>query len=276
MITYIFLGILAACVGSFLNVVIYRYPKMLERDWKFACQEYLNIKPSSETASMNLCLPRSFCPQCQQTIPIWWNIPIMSYCLLRGKCRFCQQSISPQYPIVEMLSLVLSLLAAYHFGWTITLIPALGIIWLLIPLFFIDLQTQLLPDSLNYSLLWLGLLANTQACFAPLSSAVYGAVIAYLFLWILSHIFWICTKKQGLGGGDLKLLAALGACFGWQLLPFLLLCSAVTGLLGGGLYLLRTKQNKDTPFAFGPYLCVAGCIALFAKEEILFWYFGGM
>jgi leader peptidase (prepilin peptidase) / N-methyltransferase len=267
----IFLGITALLVGSFLNVLIYRLPRMLETEWRSECQVLLNPnKPHpQQSTTFNLFLPRSSCPHCQKTIPFWHNIPVISFLLLKGRCCFCQQAISWQYPLVESASLILSLIAALHFGFSLTLIYALFFIWILIALASIDLHHQLLPDNLTLSLLWLGLLANTEQLFTTLPDAVFGAIAGYLILWLAMKLFYLCTKKVGMGNGDFKLLAAFGAWFGWALLPFILLTASVTGAVMGIIYLKSTKQSKETPIPFGPFLCLSGLFVLFFREIII-------
>ncbi len=257
-------------VGSFLNVVIYRLPRMLEYAWRAECA--LLIHPDSKETTkppvFNLCLPRSSCPKCNQIIPWWHNIPLLSYLILRGRCTSCQSPISLQYPLVELLSLAFSLIAFWYFGPSFTCLFALIFLWILICLTAIDLQHQLLPDSLTLSLLWLGLLANTTARFTPLQSAVFGAVLGYGILWLVMKVFYFLTGKLGMGHGDFKLLAALGAWFGFSMLPALLLISSVLGAIAGIIYLKCTKQSKETPIPFGPFLCLAGFFVLFFHQTL--------
>lgn len=265
----ILLGIFSLLVGSFLNVVIYRLPIMLKAEWKKECEALLTPKKITKTKAFNLWFPRSHCPQCQKTIPFWHNIPVLSFILLKARCVFCKQPIAWQYPFIEALTLVLSLCAAIHFGFTPALGFALLLIWGLISLTSIDLKHQLLPDSLTLGLLWLGLLANTQALFTPLPDAVFGAVAGYLTLWLVMKLFYYATGKIGMGHGDFKLLAAFGAWFGWMLLPAILLLSSVLGAIAGLVYLKKTKQSKETPIPFGPFLCLAGFITLFWGQAML-------
>lgn len=263
-IYWIILGIVALLVGSFLNLLIYRLPKILNAEWRHECTRLLHPEqPIPPQVQLNLWLPRSFCPQCKNTIPFWHNIPILSFILLKGRCCFCSTSISMQYPLVELTSLILALSAGMYFGFTLNLIYALIFIWILIALSVIDLRHQLLPDSLTLGLLWIGLLANIESRFAPLESAVIGAITGYLMLWLAMKLFYLCTKRTGMGNGDFKLLAALGAWFGWMHLPEMLLFASLTGALVGGLYLIKTKQSKETPIPFGPFLCFAGLFVLF-------------
>lgn len=239
-------GLLGLLVGSFLNVVIYRLPLMMQAGFH-------PVK-----SPVNLCFPRSHCPQCHTKIAAWHNIPLISYLLLRGRCRACQQRISVMYPIVEGLSLLLSLYAAQHIADPLTLVFILLFIWMLICLSVIDLQHQLLPDCLTLGLLWLGLIANTQGLFTSLPNAVLSAVGAYLSLWILIQLFYLCTQKIGMGNGDFKLFAAFGAWFGWQALLPIILTASVIGSIVGVIYLQTQGKSKDTPIPFGPFLCLAG------------------
>jgi leader peptidase (prepilin peptidase) / N-methyltransferase len=264
-IYWIILGITALLVGSFLNLLIYRLPLMLNAEWRTECTLLLHPNQPAPAAQprFNLFLPRSLCPQCKNTIPFWHNIPILSFILLKGRCCFCSTSISIQYPLVELTSLILALAAGVYFGFNVSLGFALVFIWILIALFVIDLKHQLLPDSLTLGLLWVGLLANTQSYFTSLPEAVIGAITGYLMLWCAMNIFYLCTKKVGMGNGDFKLLAALGAWFGWVQLPLLLLSSSLMGAVVGIIYLKTTQQSKETPIPFGPFLCLSGLFVLF-------------
>ncbi|WP_133127339.1 prepilin peptidase [Legionella nagasakiensis] len=269
---YVFFAFFSLAVGSLLNVIIHRLPLMLHEEWASQCRSLLQLPDEAPIKKINLFFPRSFCPQCKNKIPFWHNIPLVSYCLLGGRCATCRQPISCRYPLVEALCLVLSLLAAWYFGFNITLIFALLFIWLLIVICFIDLQHQLIPDGLSLSLLWLGLIANIQALFTPLSVAVLSAAGAYLVLWLFIKLFYLLTGKIGMGQGDFKLFAAFGAWFGWIQLPFILLIASILGALTGLIYLKATRQTRDTPIPFGPFLCLAGLIALFHGNEIIRWY----
>ncbi|AHE67211.1 prepilin peptidase [Legionella oakridgensis] len=271
-VIYIFLALFSLAIGSLLNVIIHRLPLMLQMEWTSQCRNLLQLPDETPSKKINLFFPRSFCPQCKNKIPFWHNIPLVSYCFLRGRCATCQQSIPFRYPFVEALCLGLSLLAVWHFGFNLTLIFALLFIWLLIVICFIDLQHQLIPDSLSLSLLWLGLIANTQTLFTSLSVAVLSAAGAYLALWLFIKLFYLLTGKIGMGQGDFKLFAAFGAWFGWVQLPFILLLSSILGALTGLIYLKATRQTRDTPIPFGPFLCLAGLIALFYGDAIIRWY----
>ena len=265
------LGLFSLLVGSFLNVVICRLPQMLETSWQEECHAFLNktSPPSKKTSVFNLCFPRSFCPACNQTIPAWHNIPILSFLLLKGRSACCKKSISWQYPGVEFICLVLSVFAALHFGFSLHLLAALLFIWSLICLTVIDLKHQILPDSLTLGLLWLGLLVNIQGMITPLPDAVLGAALGYITLWLVMTGFYYITGKVGMGQGDFKLLAAFGAWFGWAELPLILFMASLLGALTGIIYLKTTQQSKETPIPFGPFLCFSGLIALFWGKTIL-------
>lgn len=260
-------ALLGLCVGSFLNVVIFRLPLMVERRWRKECAELLGQPPPPEER-FDLLFPSSRCPSCRAPIKPWHNIPILSYLWLRGRCASCGTPISPRYPVVEGLTALLSLLVALSFeGWALA--GALLFTWLLIALSFIDLDWKLLPDDLTLPGLWLGLLFNLKESFAPLESAVIGAVSGYLFLWLFYHLFRLATGKEGMGYGDFKLAAMLGAWLGWQKLPLVLLLSSLSGALLGSLLLLTGRLERDHPLPFGPFLAVAGWIALLWGERIV-------
>lgn len=268
---YTVIGSLSLLIGSLLNVFIYRLPRMLEAEFRADCCCLLNM-PNESATPMNLFLPRSFCPACKHTVRAQDNIPIISYLLLKGRCHYCQHTIPSRYPLVEALSCCLALFASWQLGINLTLLFALVFIWLLIVLFFIDLDYQLLPDNLTLSLLWLGLLANTQGLFVPLTTAVMSAMGAYLSLWLFIKIFYLITGKIGMGHGDFKLFAAFGAWFGWSLLPLILVFASLTGAVIGIIYLKIKRQAKDTPIAFGPFLCAGGLLALFWGKPFVQWY----
>lgn len=270
---YVALAILALVIGSFLNLLIYRLPKMLEYNFKRECAVFLK-KPIPKPLKINLFYPRSFCTVCKKTIPMISNIPLLSYCVQQGKCRSCKAHISFQYPLVEALTLILSLFAAWQFGFTTQLGFALLFIWMVLPLFFIDMKHYLLPDGLTLSLLWVGLIANTQGLFCDLPDAVYGAVVGYSVLFVVTKLFFLSTGKVGMGQGDLKLFAALGAWFGWFMLPLMLLIASVMGVLAGLFYLKSTGKSKDTPIPFGPFICLSGLLALYYGNTVLIWYLG--
>lgn len=270
--TYILLALFSLAIGSFLNVIIYRLPLMIQAEWKKECRQILNMSPELNE-KINLFFPRSFCPACKAMIPAIHNIPLLSYLFLGGRCRQCKHPISPRYPLVEIFSCLLALLAAWYFDFNLTLVFALLFIWFSISLFFIDLQHQLLPDSLTLGLLWLGLIANTQSLFTSLPDAVLSAACAYLSLWLFIQIFYLCTGKIGMGHGDFKLFAAFGAWFGWTQLPFILLFASLSGILIGIIYLkAKGKTTKNTPIPFGPFLCIAGLVSLFCGKFFINWY----
>ncbi|WP_323884401.1 prepilin peptidase [Aeromonas hydrophila] len=260
-------------IGSFLNVVIHRLPIMLEREWQAEYLGYFNpeTQPQQEER-YNLMVPRSACPHCGHAITAMENIPLLSWLWLKGRCRECQAPISARYPLVELLTALLSLVVAATFapGWG--LLAALLLTWILVALTFIDLDKMLLPDQLTLPLLWGGLLFNLAGGFAPLADAVIGAMAGYLVLWSLYWAFKLLTGKEGMGYGDFKLLAALGAWLGWQALPIVLLLSSLVGaFIGIGLILLR-NHHQNKPIPFGPYLAIAGWIALLWGDTITRWY----
>ncbi len=261
-------GVLGLMVGSFLNVVIHRLPKMLEREWQAQCAE-LTGKPLKAQPPYNLFVPRSACPHCGHKIGALENVPIISYLVLRGKCRGCRARISPRYPLVEAASGILSAYAAWHFGFGLAALAALLFVWALLALTFIDFDTQLLPDAITLPLLWLGLLFNLFATFANLRSAVIGAVAGYLVLWSVYWLFKLIRGKEGMGFGDFKLLAAIGAWLGWQMLPLVILLSSLVGAIAGGALMLLARHGRDVPIPFGPYLAGAGLIALFWGTSLL-------
>jgi leader peptidase (prepilin peptidase)/N-methyltransferase len=260
-------SLLGLVIGSFLNVVILRLPRMMEFAWKRECREILELPPVAEE-KFSLLFPASRCNGCGSRIRAWQNIPVLSWILLRGRCANCKTAVSVQYPLVEAATGILSAVCAWRFGWSLQLLPALLLTWSLIALAVIDLRTQLLPDSIVLPLLWLGLALGLAPAFVSLQEAVIGAMAGYLSLWLVFHLFRLITGKEGMGYGDFKLFAALGAWMGWQMLPLIILLSSVVGaVVGIGLVLLR-RQGKDIPMAFGPYLAAAGWIALIWGQEI--------
>ena len=266
-------ALLGLIVGSFLNVVIYRLPRMMEREWQAQCAE-LRCEEAVPAEALNLAKPRSRCPACGHQITALENIPILSYLVLRGRCSACKARISPRYPLIEALTGLLSFLTIWHFGPTLAGGAALLMVWSLIALTFIDFDTQLLPDSITLPLLWLGLLFNLIGGFASLQSAVVGAMAGYLSLWSVYWLFKLATGKEGMGYGDFKLLAALGAWLGWQLLPVIILLSAVVGAVVGIVLIVLAKHGRNVPIPFGPYLAGAGLIALYWGKEINQGYLG--
>ena len=264
-------------VGSFLNVVIHRLPKMMERDWKAQCEEFLfPDKPQSEESSprYNLVVPRSACPACGHKISALENIPVLSYLVLRGRCKGCSAPISVRYPAVEALTGALSVAVAVHFGVTVAAFFALLLVWALIALAFIDADTTLLPDDITLPLLWLGLMVNAFGVFTSLHAAVIGAAAGYLVLWAVFWAFKLLTGKDGMGYGDFKLLAALGAWLGWQMLPVIILLSAAVGALVGIAGIIFLGREKGAKLPFGPYLAAAGFIALLWGKALTTWYLG--
>lgn len=260
-------------VGSFLNVVIYRLPKMMERNWQQQCAE-LRGEPVSALPPFTIVTPRSACPNCQHKIAFWENIPILSYLILRGRCRKCAVRISVRYPLVEAFTAAMSAFVAWHFGFGWLLLPALIFIWALIALAAIDIDTQYLPDDITLPLLWFGILVNTHNGFASLHAAVFGAVIGYLSLWTIYWIFKLTTGKEGMGYGDFKLLAAIGAWLGWAQLPLVILLSSFVGAIVGIGLIVAAKLNKNVMIPFGPYLAGGALIALFWGQDITRAYLG--
>ncbi|MBL7479212.1 prepilin peptidase [Legionella bononiensis] len=269
---YLIIIIISLAIGSLLNVIIYRLPIMLQAEWREQCCELLDIKDKKKQPTLNLFLPRSFCPECKTQVKAWQNIPILSYLLLRGRCFSCKHPISLRYPFIELLTMLLSLFASWHFGFTLQLLFVLLGIWTLISLIFIDLDHQLLPDSLTLGFLWIGLIANTQNLFVPLPVAVLSCAGAYIGLWLFIQLFYLITGKIGMGHGDFKLFAAFGAWFGWVYLPLILLLSSISGAIIGMIYLHLSKQSRDTTIPFGPFLCVAGLVSMFWGHAIISWY----
>jgi leader peptidase (prepilin peptidase)/N-methyltransferase len=261
-------GVVGLMVGSFLNVVIHRLPKMMEQEWRTHCAD-LHGGASAEDAEIapapryNLVVPRSACPHCGHAIGALENIPIISYLLLRGRCKGCGARISVRYPVVEALSGLLSGFAAWHFGFGIAACAALLFVWALLALTFIDFDTQLLPDTITLPLLWCGLLFNLSGTFTDLHGAIIGAVAGYLTLWAVYWMFKLATGKEGMGYGDFKLLAAIGAWLGWQMLPLVILLSSLVGAVVGIALIVAARHGRNTPIPFGPYLAGGGLIALF-------------
>ncbi len=257
---------LSLSVGSFLNVVIYRVPVMLTRSWQDQAREALELEAPPVSPPFNLITPRSRCGNCGTQISAWQNVPVISWLLLRGKCGSCSAPISARYPLVEVLTAVLSLVVVATFGYTWTGLAALIFTWAMIALAFIDLDTKLLPDNLTLPLLWLGLALNLGHMFTDLSSAVIGAIAGYLVLWMVYWAFKLITGKEGMGYGDFKLLAAFGAWFGWQVLPMLVLVSSVAGVVLGGAWLISRRSREPIPF--GPFLAVAGWVMLIWRDTV--------
>lgn len=266
-------GLVGLAVGSFLNVVIHRLPKMMERGWLAECAE-LRGEPPPATEKFSLATPRSRCPHCGHGITASENIPILSYLYLRGRCRGCRGRISPRYPLVEALSGLLSGYAVWRFGPGWAGAGAVLFVWGMIALTFIDFDTQLLPDSITLPLLWLGLLINLAGTFTDLRSAVIGAAAGYLFLWAVYWGFKLATGKEGMGYGDFKLLAAVGAWLGWQMLPLTILASSMVGAAVGIALIAFARHGRNIPIPFGPYLAAAAVIALFWGKPLTQRYLG--
>lgn len=268
---YPFITLVGLIVGSFLNVVIHRLPRMMERNWHAQCTEYLDksIKPSQTFPHYNLCWPGSQCPHCQHPIRPWENIPLISYFFLRGRCSKCQWRIPLRYPGVELLSAILSLVVAAHYGLTLPLLPVLVFTWLMIALTFIDIDTQLLPDELTYLGLWGGLLLSVTSLFVNASDAIMGASVGYLILWSLYWMFKLLTQKEGMGYGDFKLMALAGAWVGWQYLPVVVLISSFTGALWGLASIMLRRTHKDHPMPFGPFIAMGAWLTLLYGDAIV-------
>ena len=264
----ILITLLGLAIGSFLNVVISRYPQMLERSWKKEAQAYLE-QPVEVSESFNLATPGSHCPKCKNKVRWWQNMPLLSFLLLGGKCGSCKAKISWQYFIIELITGGLTLWAAIHFQMDRQLLWALILIWFLIPMATIDLNTKLIPDNMVLPLLWLGLILNTQHIFVSLSQAVWGAVAGYLFLWVVAKLFKLLRKKDGMGHGDFKLLACLGAWFGVQLIPAILMIAVILSLIVSIILLASGKLKMQTLIPFGPFLALSVWLALMWGNQLL-------
>jgi len=271
-------GLLGLMVGSFLNVVIHRLPRMMEQEWREQCATLdADSSPAPQAPSgprYNLVIPRSACPTCGHQIRALENVPILSYLALRGRCAQCKARISLRYPVVEAICGALSTFVAWHFGFGAAALTALVLVWALIALTFIDFDTHLLPDSITQPLLWFGLLVNINGTFASLNSAVIGAVAGYLTLWSVYWLFKLTTGKEGMGFGDFKLLAAIGAWLGWQVLPLTILLSSLVGAVVGITLILFAGHGRQVPIPFGPYLAGGGLIALFWGRALTQAYLG--
>jgi len=261
------------CVGSFLNVVIHRLPKMLERGWRAECAE-LTGQPLPPDDTYNLVVPRSGCPKCGYRIRAWQNVPVVSWLVLRGKCAGCGTKIGVRYPVVELLAGIGAAYATWRFGASAAALGATLFVWFTIALAFIDQETGLLPDDLTLPLVWLGLLVNLYGAFVPLADAVIGAVAGYLALWLIYQGYKLLTGKEGMGYGDFKMNAAVGAFLGWKMLPLVILLSSLVGLAFGALQMFAARGRWDAGFRFhfGPYLAIAGIVAMFWGEPMVRWY----
>ena len=262
------MGVLGVLVGSFINVLVHRLPRMLRRDWQSQARELLELPAGKDDALFNLLMPRSSCPHCAYIIKLWENIPLLSWLFLRGKCSACRQTISIRYPLVELACTVLSMLVAWHYGVSWAALAMLALTWGLLAMSLIDADQQLVPDVLVLPLLWLGLIVNSFAVFVSLSDAVWGAIIGYLSLWSIFWLFKLATGKDGIGYGDFKLLALIGAWGGWQVLPVTLLLSSVVGAVVGLLILRVQGHDYSKPLAFAPYLALAGWVALLWNDKL--------
>ena len=262
-------------MGSFLNVVIHRLPVMMERDWRAQCAEFEEHQHSSDNGvepAFNLVVPRSRCPHCQHQISALNNIPLLSYALLGGRCGHCKGSISIRYPAIELLGGLLAVAVIWHFGPSLQGAGALVLSFSLLALAAIDFDTQYLPDTITLPLLWAGLILNLNATYVPLNEAVIGAMAGYLSLWSIYWLFKLVTGKEGMGYGDFKLLAALGAWLGWSLLPAIILLSSLVGAVIGVAMIMIRGHDRQIPIPFGPYLAIAGWICLLWGEQLAGWY----
>ena len=289
--------LLGLCVGSFLNVVIHRLPQMMERSWREQCAELcaeadtvqtastqaastqtaatqISAQPTAEPSPLNLLHPRSRCPQCGHQLGALENIPVFSWLALRGRCSACKTRISARYPLVEITAAALAGFAAAHWGVSLAALGATVLLWALLTLALIDADTQFLPDDITLPLLWLGLLLNWQGVYTALPDAVLGAAVGYASLWTLFWVFKLLTGKEGMGYGDFKLLAALGAWLGWQMLPVIILLSSLVGAVVGLALIVFGAHQRGKPIPFGPYLAGAGALALFFGADLNRWYLG--
>ena len=263
---------LGLVVGSFLNVVILRLPLMLQRDWKAQCSDLLGLKTEQEPKAFNLLTPGSHCPRCQRGIRAWENIPLLSYLLLRGRCAQCGAAISPRYPLIELAAALMAVMAAVRFGVSPAALFAMALGWALLALAIIDLEHQLLPDDITLPFLWLGIALNFFNVFTDLHASVLGAILGYGALWSVYIVYRLVTGKAGMGHGDFKLLALLGAWLGWQLLPLIIISASLLGaIIGIGMIIFRA-HDKDIPIPFGPYLAIGGWIAMLWGPAILSLY----
>lgn len=278
-------ALIGLCVGSFLNVVIHRIPLMMHAAWRQECSQFMaaqaDIDPEhsahltalvAKDEPTTLSLPASRCPHCAHKIRWYENIPLISWLMLRGRCSACHAAIGIRYPLTELITALLSALVIYHFGVTVQGGAALILVWTLIALTGIDFDTQLLPDRLTYPLAGLGLAVNSQGWFVSPTESIWGLLLGFLSLWVVVQIFYLITKKYGMGQGDFKLLAVLGAWLGALMLPLIILLSSLLGSIIG--IILMKKQGESRPFAFGPYIAIAGIIALLYGTDIVNWYLG--
>ena len=271
------IGLVSLCIGSFLNVVIYRLPLMMKREWQTECRivlaDEVNSKQQAEQAPFNLVKPNSTCPKCKAPIKAWQNIPIISWLFLKGQCATCNNPISVRYPLVEAITAILSLVVAYTFGATEQALLYIVVTWALVALTFIDIDHMLLPDQLTLPLLWLALIASVMGYTIAPSDAIIGAACGYLSLWSVFWLFKLITGKEGMGYGDFKLLAVFGALLGWQSLLTIILLSSVVGAVIGIALLSIQGKDKATPIPFGPYLAIAGWITMLWGPQLQNSYF---
>ncbi|WOH35813.1 A24 family peptidase [Thalassotalea fonticola] len=280
-IFYVTITILGLVIGSFLNVVIFRLPKMLENEWRCECREFLEdeLKPVPENEQktpeiLTLSKPASTCPKCGHKIKVWENIPVVSWLVLKGKCSSCANPISPRYPIIETVTGITSLVIGMYFGVTWQALFMLVLTWALIALTMIDVDKMILPDQITLPLVWLGLILGLNDVFVSIDQAVIGAIVGYMSLWSIFWIFKLITGKEGMGYGDFKLFAVFGAWFGWQLLPLLILMASLVGAVIGISLMVFRNHEGSKPIPFGPYLAIAGWITALWGEGIWAWYLG--
>ena len=273
---YLTVILVSLCIGSFLNVVILRLPKMMHQDWRCQCEEFLEVPEAQrkQEETITLSKPASTCPSCGHRIRAWENVPVVSWLLLRGKCSSCKSRISVRYPLIEAVTAAFSVVTVLLLGPTEAALWALLLVWALVALTVIDFDTQLLPDSITLPLMWLGLVLNYFGVLTDFESAFWGAVAGYLSLWSVYWLFKLATGKEGMGHGDFKLLAALGAWLGWQLLPAVILLSSLVGAVVGIALMVFKKHGREVPIPFGPYLAAAGLLGLWFGAEIQRFWFG--
>ncbi|MEI6708581.1 MAG: A24 family peptidase [Methylococcales bacterium] len=261
-------GIIGLLVGSFLNVVIYRLPIIMQREWRKDCIEYLQMEAEEEGEPFNLSLPLSRCPRCQSPIKAYQNIPVISYIFLKGQCANCKNPISLRYPLIEAFTAITSIIVAWHFGYTPQAAFALVLTWVLIALSFIDIDHQLLPDSITLPVLWIGVALSLFDVYTDTQASIIGAIAGYMVLWTIYQGFKLATGKEGMGYGDFKLLALFGAWLGWQTLPLIILLSSLVGAVIGITMIIFAKRDHNIPIPFGPYLAAAGWLALLWGNDI--------
>ncbi|WNC68052.1 A24 family peptidase [Thalassotalea nanhaiensis] len=276
---YVTITVLGLIIGSFLNVVIYRLPKMLENEWRCECREFLEeeLKPAKELAKveeLTLSKPASTCPKCGHKIKVLENIPVISWLFLKGKCSSCANPISARYPIIETITGLTSLVIAMYFGVSWQVLFMLVLTWSLIALTMIDIDKMILPDQITLPLVWLGLILGLNDVFVSIDQAVIGAIVGYMSLWSIFWLFKLITGKEGMGYGDFKLFAVFGAWFGWQLLPLLILMASLVGAIIGISMMVYKNHEGSKPIPFGPYLAIAGWITALWGEGIWAWYLG--